>query len=61
MFKQEAFKEWFMQQTFQTLYKVGNRIDNNNDNKKDTNFVPVNFSHGDRPESDVIQVKYYII
>ena len=61
VFKQEAFKEWFMQQTFQTLYKVGNRIDNNNNNKKDTNFVPVNFSHGDRPESDVIQVKYYII
>ena len=39
-----------------------NRTDNNN-NQKDTNSVPMNFSQGDRPESDVIQiqVEYYII
>ena len=35
----------------------------NNNNQKDTNSVPMNFSQGDRPESDVIQiqVEYYII
>jgi len=41
----------------------GGRNRTGNNNQKDTNTVPMNFSQGDRPESDVIQiqVEYYII